>query len=318
MKLAIIGAGAVGSTVARLADSYGHSVVALADSKSSVIDPSGIDVSNSLEEKSTTGSFSGSNVEEAITADYECLIDTTPTTLDDVDTSFGYITTALERDRHVVLSNKGPVAQRYRELKEHEARSEGEVRFESTVGGSLPVISTIQDVGPQRVTRVRGVFNRLANFILSRMAKENLGYEHVLAEAQELGIAEVDPTFDVEGTDSGLTCAILANVLSPPDKEFTIDDVNIEGITQIPGSALKLGKEDGKTVRLIGEVGTDQIEVTPQLVSQNSPLAVTGAQTVVGLDIQNAGPLNVLSSTTTNKEIATTILTDVNRISRSK
>jgi homoserine dehydrogenase len=316
MKLAVIGAGAVGSTVAEFADSYGHTVTALADSESSVVDPSGVDVPAALETKRESGTLGERDSEAALSAAYDCLVETTPTALGDAEPAFGHVAAALERDRHVVLGNKGPVAQRYSDVMALEAESDGSVHFEATIGGPLPLLGTIRDVGPERIHGVQGVFNGLANFILSRMAAEGLGYEHVLAEAQDLGIAEVDPTFDVEGTDTALTCSILANVLSTSSREFTVDDVSIEGITEIPGSALELAKADGKTVRFLGDVSDGRLSVAPRTVPQTSPLAVSGPQTVVQLDIQNAGRMNVSSSTATSREVANAILTDVNRISR--
>lgn len=314
MKLAVIGVGTVGSAVARLAASYGHTVVALSDSKSAAVDVDGVDVDAALEQKQAGNPLGEADPAAALDADYDCLVETTPTSLDDAEPAFSHVETALNRDRHVVLGNKGPVAQRYRDVQALEADSDGTVRFEATIGGPLPVLSTLRDVGPERVTAVRGVFNGLANFILSRMTAEGLGYEHVLAEAQDLGISEVDPTFDVEGTDTALTCSILANVLSEPDTEYTIDDVQIQGITEIPGSALELAHEDGKTVRLLGDVRGDTLQVAPRTVPTNSALAVNGSRTVVELDIQDAGPLNVSSSAATSREAATAILTDVNRL----
>lgn len=316
MKLAVIGTGSVGSTVAEFAESYGHTVTALADSESSIVDSSGVDVPKALETKQESGSLGRGDSEDALYAEYDCLVETTPTVLEDAEPAFSHVATALERDRHVVLGNKGPVAQRYSDIKELESESAGEVHFEATIGGPLPVLETIEDVGPERINGVQGVFNGLANFILSRMTAEGLGYEHVLAEAQDLGIAEVDPTFDVEGTDTALTCSILANILSTSSREFTVDDVSVEGITEIPGSALELAKEDGKTVRLLGEIYQDQLTVAPRTVPKSNPLAVTGPQTVVQLDIQNAGPMNVSSSTATSREVANAILTDVNRITK--
>lgn len=314
MKLAIFGVGTIGSTVAEYAESYNHTVIAIADSNSSIIDETGIDVASTLQKKRETGTLGEDDPEAALNANYDCLIETTPTTLGNAEPAFSHLQAALEQDSHVVLGNKGPVAQRYKDVQNLEADSKGGVHFEATIGGPLPVLSTLRDIGPERVNGVRGVFNGLANFILSRMAAEGLGYEHVLAEAQDLGIAEVDPTFDVEGTDTALTCSILANVLSGPDEEFTIDDVSIRGITEIPGSALNLAKEDGLTVRLLGDVREGQLRVAPRTVLESSPLAATGSQTVVELDIQNAGSLNVSSSAATSSEVATAILTDVNRI----
>lgn len=311
MRLCLLGTGAVGSAVARLAPEYGHTVTVIADAEGALIDRGGIDASSDLERSDSLGDRS---VGDALEGPFDVLVETTGTAIGDAEPAFGHVETALERDRDVVLGNKGPMAERYRDVRNAAERSDGEVRFEATVGGSVPVLSTVADIGPGNIVGVRGVFNGLANFVLSRMASEGLGYEHVLAEAKDLGIAEIDPSFDVEGTDSGLTCSILANVLDRSGTEYTLDDVDIDGIRDIPGSALDLAKGDGRTVRLIGEVREDRVQVGPRLVPETSPLAVRGAQTVIGIETEHAGLVNVSGAGATAPEVATAILTDVNRI----
>lgn len=314
MRLGIVGMGAIGASTARLADAFGHSITAVADADGAAVDDEGVDVQTALEQKQREGSLGEQTVEDALDAEYDCLLEVSPPSLGEAEPAFSHIATALDRDRHVVLGNKGPVALRYGELQELVLESEGQLRYESTIDGVLPVLSTIADIGPDHIVGVRGVFNGFANFILSRMTTERLGYEHVLAEAQDLGVADVDPTFDVEGTDSALTCSIIANELGSPDREFTLDDVDIQGITEVEGSAIDLAKEDGMTIRLIGEVQRDTLRVAPRTVSVDSPLAISGSRTVVELNVRHAGRLNVSSSATSSEEIASAILTDVNRL----
>lgn len=172
MRLAILGAGDVGRSVADLASEYGHEVVALADSSSATVDSSGIDVDSALEAKLSGGQVGEDDPETVFDTDYDVLVEATPTTLDDAEPGFSHVKRALEADRHVVLANKGPVAERYEELRALEADSAGSIRFEATVGGAIPVLSTIEDSTPQAVTAVRGVLNGTANFILTRMAAE--------------------------------------------------------------------------------------------------------------------------------------------------
>ena len=317
MRVAIVGAGAVGSSVAELAGEYGHTVTALADSGSSAVDPDGIDVDAALERKRTEGVVGSGDKRAALDAEYDVLVEVTPTTLGDAEPGFGHVRTALERDRHVVLANKGPVAERYAELAELAAASEGEIRFEATVGGAIPVLSTITDFDTAHITAVRGVLNGTANFILSRMAAEGLGYEHVLAEAQDLGVAEADPSFDVEGTDAALKCVIIANVLADGDTEYTLDDATVEGIHELPASALELAKADGRTIRLIGEVSSDTVRVSPRLVPQDSALAVTGTRNIVQLETTHAGRLNISGRGAGGPETASAIFADIGRLEES-
>jgi homoserine dehydrogenase len=304
--------------VVELAASYGHSVVAFADSSSGVVDSEGVDSEAVLARKEREGTVGDDDPSDVLAADYDVLVEATPTTLGDADPGFSHVRTALERDRHVVLANKGPVAERYRDLRRAEANSDGRVLFEATVGGAMPVLSTIDDYGPGHIAAARGVLNGTANFVLSRMAAEGLGSEHVLAEAQDLGVAEADPSFDVEGTDAALKCVILANVLSEArgGEEFTLADADVEGIKEIPGSALDLATEDGRTIRLIAEATPERVRVGPRLVPQHGALAVTGTQNIVQLETRHAGQLNVSGRGAGGPETATAVLADVGRLER--
>ncbi|SEW13325.1 homoserine dehydrogenase [Natrinema salifodinae] len=312
MRLAILGAGDVGRSVADLAGEYGHEVVALADSGTAAVDPSGIAVADTLERKIGGEAVGTADPEDVFETDYDVLIEATPTTLGDAEPGFSHVRRALEADRHVVLANKGPVAERYEELRALEAESAGSIRFEATVGGAIPVLSTIEDCTPQAVTAVRGVLNGTANFILTRMAAEGLDYEHVLAEAQDLGVAEADPTFDVDGTDAALKFVILANVLA--DGGFSLDDATVQGIQNVPGSALDLAAEDGRTIRLIGEATRDGVRVGPRLVPENGALAVTGTRNIVQIETRNAGSLHSSGRGAGGPETATAVLSDVGRL----
>ena len=313
-RLAVVGAGAVGGSVADLAAAYGHTVVAVADSSSAVVDSGGVDTDAALEQKAGDGYVGDADPEDALHADYDVLVEATPTTLGDAEPGFSHVRTALERDRHVVLANKGPVAERYGDVRELERDSDGAVRFEATVGGAIPILSTVEDLDPEHVTAARGVLNGTANFILSRMAAEGIDYEHVLAEAQDLGVAEADPAFDVEGTDAALKCVILANVLAGDEREFTLEDADVAGITNVPGSALELAAEDGRTIRLVGEATREGIRVGPRLVPQNAALAVTGTRNIVQLETAHAGRLNLSGRGAGGEETASAVLGDVGRL----
>nr|WP_199174770.1 homoserine dehydrogenase [Halegenticoccus soli] len=312
VKLAVLGVGAVGRSVVELAGEYGHTVTAVADSESAAIDPDGVDPEAVLARKEREGTVGDAAPADALTAASDVLVEATPTTLGDAEPGFSHVRAALEADRHVVLANKGPVAERYDDVRDLERDSAGSVLFEATVGGAIPVLSAIRDFGPDHITAARGVLNGTANFVLSRMAAEGLGYEHVLAEAQDLGVAEADPTFDVDGTDAALKCVILANVLG--DGGHSLADAEVRGIRDIPGSALELAAEDGQTVRLIGEATPEGVRVGPRLIPQNGTLAVTGTRNIVQLETTNAGRLNISGRGAGGPETATAVLSDVSRL----
>jgi homoserine dehydrogenase len=311
VRLAVVGSGAVGTSVLELAGGYGHDVVGLADSSSGAVDTAGLDVETVRSRKRERGTVGDGTPEDVLDADYDVLVEATPTTLGDAEPGFSHVERALERDRHVVLANKGPVAERYDDVRALEADSAGTVLFEAAVGGAIPILSTIDDLNGQ-VTAARGVLNGTANFVLSRMAAEGLGYEHVLAEAQDLGVAEADPTFDVEGVDAALKCVILANVLY--EDTYTLADAEVEGIDDLPGSALELAAEDGRTIRLVGEVADGDVRVGPRLVPENGTLAVSGTLNIVQLETQHAGRLNISGRGAGGPETASAILADVGRL----
>jgi len=311
VRLAIVGSGAVGTAVLELAGDYGHDVVGVADSTSGAVEAAGLDTEAVRSRKRDRGTVGDGTPEDVLGAEYDVLIEATPTTLGDAEPGFSHVRRALERDRHVVLANKGPVAERYDDVRSLEADSAGTVLFEAAVGGAIPVLSTIDDLNGQ-VTAARGVLNGTANFVLSRMAAEGLDYEHVLAEAQDLGVAEADPTFDVEGIDAALKCVILANVLY--EDTYTLADAEVEGIDDLPGSALELAAEDGRTIRLIGEVADGDVRVGPRLVPENGTLAVSGTLNIVQLETQHAGRLNISGRGAGGPETASAVLADVGRL----
>ena len=314
MNVAVLGAGAVGGSVVELAREYGHTVTAFADSQSAVVDADGIDADAVLARKQSEGRVGSADVEAALDADYDVLVEATPTTLGDAEPGFSHVRTALERDRHVVLANKGPVAERYGDIRRLERESAGEIRFEATVGGALPILSTIEGFGPSRVNSLHGVLNGTANFILSRMSAEGLDYEHVLVEAQDLGVAEADPSFDVDGTDAALKGVIVANLIFE-DREYGLKDASVEGIEALSGSMLELAQEDGQTIRLIAEMRDRSVRVSPRLVPQESPVAPSGTHNAVQLAVEDAGQMNLSGRGAGGAETATAVLTDIGRLS---
>lgn len=312
MKIAVVGVGAVGRAVAEQAGHRGHSVVALADSRGAVVDEEGVDVEAVFRRQGDDQSVGEEPIEAALDAGYDVLVEATPTTLEDAQPAFGYVRHAFERDRHVVLANKGPVAERYTELMDVVERSQGTLRYEATVAGAVPALATIEGVGADNVVGVRGILNGTANFVLTRMAAEDLAYDHVLAEAQDLGVAEADPSFDVEGTDAALKCAILANTVRGGG--VSLSDVLVDGITEIPGSALELASETGHTIRLVGEIGAETVSVGPRLVPEDDPLAVDGTTNVVQLDTEHAETLTLQGPGAGGPATATAVLADIHRL----
>ena len=165
------------------------------------------------------------------------------------------------------------------------------------------------------MTAARGVLDGTANCVVARRAAGGVGYEDGLAEAQDLGVGEADPTFGVEGVDAALKCVILANVLY--EDSSTRSDAEVEGIADLPGSALELAAEDGRTIRLVGEVADGDVRVGPRLVPENGTLAVSGTLNIVQLETSHAGRLNISGRGAGGPETASAVLADIGRLPES-
>ncbi len=185
-----------------------------------------------------------------------------------------HIRTALNLNMHAITANKGPVVHGYRELTAL-AKSKGrQFKFESTVLGGAPVFSVYREAFPlAELTSLKGIFNATTNVILSRM-ESGESYETALKYAQEIGLAETDPTNDVDGWDAAIKVAALVTVLM--DTPMTPQDVNPTGIRGITAEMIAKAKAEGKRYKLVCSAEKDGDKVTasvsPQLVDSTSPL----------------------------------------------
>ncbi|WP_214045221.1 homoserine dehydrogenase [Methanomethylovorans sp.] len=322
IKASIIGFGSVGQGVARVLlckkeelSSMGLdiTVVAVVDSKAAVIDQEGVDLAMVLERKGSEGivgdeRITGHDVIRNI--EHDLVIETTPTNIDTGGVGLKNMLTAFSKKRHVVTSNKGPLALKYRELAALAERSGCAFRFEATVGGAMPLLSLIRDtLTGNDIISIEGIFNGTCNYILTRMMEEHATYELMLAEAQELGIAEKDPTYDVEGIDAACKLVILANAIF--GMNATYKDVHVTGISRITPEALMLAEADNYVIKLIGEVSKNRIQVAPRLVPIDHPLAVGGTLNVASLQTDLAGPVVVVGRGAGSIETASAILSDI-------
>ena len=325
IRLSIIGFGAVGQGVARVLrikrDYLVRSgidilVVAVTDSRGACIDQNGLDLKAVLQRKKESGTVATSNtssLDVIKNTDHDLVIEATPTDIETGEPGSTHIFESFRHGRHVVTSNKGPLALQYKRLY-NEAKKNGVMfRFEATVGGAMPILNLAQDIlAGNRIISIEGILNGTCNYILSRMTEENLSYKHVLGEAQELGIAETDPTYDVEGIDTACKLVILANAIFGMD--VTYNDVEVTGITKITSEALSLANVEKKVIRLIGEVEDGNkkiIRVAPRLVPKQHPLAVGGTLNVALLKTDIAGPICISGRGAGSIETASAILSDI-------
>jgi homoserine dehydrogenase len=243
-------------------------------------------------------------------------VEVTPTNIEDGEPALSHLLTAMENGKDVVTSNKGPLALSFRELDDAARFNDVQFRFEASVGGAMPIINFAhENLAGCTIESIYGILNGTTNYILSRMAKEGSSYDQTLKEAQEMGIAETDPYQDVEGIDAACKIAILAN--SVLNRDVTLNEVEVEGISKITPESIALAKKEGYLIKLIGEASHDVLEVSPRLVRQGSPLAVEGTMNLATLKTDLAEDVTVAGKGAGSVETASAILSDLLNIWRT-
>jgi len=317
MKVALIGLGSVGRGVAEMLakKDLGLVLTGIADSKSAFMDPAGIDVARILANKKKSGSCGDQHLtaDDVIRkADYDTLIEVTPTNALTGEPAIGYIKTALNRKKHVVTSNKGPIALAYKELLAMARKKGVALRYEATVAGSIPVMHTLEHgLAGNEILALYGVLNGTCNFILTRMAAEGLTYEQALMEAREMGYAEADPTYDVQGIDAAIKLVILANTIW--DTGVKLEDVDRTGIDLLTPDALRLADEEGCTIRLIAEANPKKnlLRVSPRILDRNHPLVNEGTLNALTLETDMAKEITLIGRGAGSIETASAIIGDL-------
>lgn len=296
-NLAFIGFGVVGQGLAHLLHSkrnelrasqaFEYQVVAVSDLKlGAAYDPDGLDLGELLglakEEKSLSrypGGVKGlSALDSILKANCDVVVEATWTNLKDGEPGLTHIRTALENGKHVVTSNKGPIALRYRELVDLAKKKGVMLRFEATVLSGTPALNLgFEALAGATFTSIRGILNGTTNYILTRM-EEGVSYEEALRKAQGLGYAEADPTADVEAWDPAAKVTILANVLM--DGRLDVSEVEREGITKVSSRDVDEAKKAGMKIKLIAkawrENGKVLASVEPERIPVSDPLANVG------------------------------------------
>ena len=192
---------------------------------------------------------------------------------------------ALANGKHVVTANKALIAKHGNEIFAAARATGMMVGFEAAVAGGIPIIKAIREgLAGNRIEWVAGIINGTANFILTEMRDKGRDFPEVLAEAQALGYAEADPTFDVEGIDAAHKLTILASIAFGIPLQF--DQVYIEGISRISREDVAYAEEFGYRIKHLGiarrEVRGAQLRVHPTLIPQRQLLAnVNGVMNAV-------------------------------------
>ncbi|KTR77746.1 homoserine dehydrogenase [Microbacterium oxydans] len=313
LRVALLGAGAVGSQVAALLLRHGDE---LADRAGAELELAGIAVRNLDAPRDVD------LPKELFTTDAESLIlgaDIVIELIGGIEPARTNILQAIGSGADVVTANKALLATHGPELFEAADRVGASVYYEAAAAGAIPIIRPLRDsLAGDRVVRIMGIVNGTTNYILDRMETEGADFADVLADAQRLGYAEADPTADVEGYDAAQKAAILASLAF--HTAVPLEAVHREGITSITASMIEEARAAGFVIKLLAVCerieanGAESISVRvyPALVPASHPLAsVHGANNAVFVEAEAAGSLMFYGAGAGGVQTASAVLGDV-------
>ena len=289
IKVALLGAGNVGSQVARILT---EDKAVLAERIGAPVELIGIAV------RDTAAKRDWETDPVLYTTDADALIDAADVVIEltgGIEPARTRILRALDAGKPVVSGNKALLAKHGVELHAAADKTGAQLSYEASVGGAIPILRPLRDsLAGDTVVRVLGIMNGTTNYILDQMDTTGATFADALKDAQELGYAEADPTADVEGHDAASKAAIVASLAFHSD--FTIDDVHVEGITSVTADDVAAADTDGYVIKLLAICERDgdgvNIRVAPTLIPRQHPLAgVHGAFNAVFVQAQNAGEL---------------------------
>jgi homoserine dehydrogenase len=317
-RLALLGFGNVGQALARLllqkqadiAAQYAitFTVTGIATGRhGAAIDPQGIDLNRALALIQAGESLSALSVAPAPAealefiraCEADVLFENTPVSYADGQPAIDHLETALIRGMHAITANKGPVVHAYRRLTDLAAAKGRKFFFESTVMDGAPIFSLFRSALPAaNLRRFRGVLNSTTNLILSRM-ESGESFDQAVAYAQQIGIAETDPSGDIDGWDAAIKVSALATVLmGTPLRPDQVERTGIRGITP---EQIAQAKSQGKRWKLICSAEREGEEVRgrvgPEMVGVDSPMyGIEGATSIVQFESDVLGLLSVIES----------------------
>ncbi|MDV6235585.1 homoserine dehydrogenase [Leptospira ellisii] len=231
------------------------------------------------------------------------------------DVAYSIVENALQNGKTVVTANKALLSQRGDELFSLAQQKNVEIGMEAAVAGAIPVIRSIKTgLGADSFLSLYGILNGTTNFILSKMELEQLDYAEALRIAQDLGFAEKDPTFDVEGIDTAHKISILGTLAF--SRKISLQDVQIEGITKISGLDIQFAGELGYRIKLLGLVRKigDQLEarVQPVMIPVKHPFAnIMNEMNAVYYQTAYAGPGMFVGKGAGSLPTASSVVSDV-------
>jgi homoserine dehydrogenase len=236
------------------------------------------------------------------------------------DPAHAAIEAALKSGKSVVTANKALIAKHGLRLAAIAEKHGGALNFEAAVGAAIPVIKTLREgLAGTEITRVYGILNGTCNYILTRMEQEGLSFAECLKDAQRLGYAEADPSFDVDGHDTAQKLAILASLAF--GTEIAQSAVYVEGISSITPEDLRAAEELGYRVKLLGVAvrtakGIEQ-RVHPTMVPRTSSIAqVMGVTNAVTIDGSGIPPITLVGPGAGGAATASAVVADIADVAR--
>ena len=227
---------------------------------------------------------------------------------------------ALDAGKSVVTANKALLAKHGLALVAKAEANGAALAFEASSAGGIPVVKTLREaLAGNTVNRISGILNGTCNYILSRMELEGLTFEACLKDAQRLGYAEADPTFDVEGFDTAHKLAILTSLAF--GTRIDADAIHVEGISAITPLDLKMADELGYRIKLLGvaqrtRTGIEQ-RVHPTMVPLSSAIAqVMGVTNAVSIDADAVGELTLVGPGAGGNATASAVVADIADVAR--
>ena len=267
LKVGIIGVGTVGASVANI----------LRDNKNIITARAGIEIEpilgvvSNLNKKRNVDIKLSDNIDDILNDDS---IDVVVELMGGIEKPYEIVKKALLKGKAVVTANKALLAYHRYELQ----KLAGDIpfEFEAAVAGGIPIINALRDgLSANHIMSIQGIMNGTSNYMLTRMINDGISYDAILKEAQELGYAEADPTFDVGGFDAAHKLLILGSIAYGIDVKP--EEILIEGIQNITSADIDFAKEFDFSIKLLGiakKVGTQiELRVHPVLIPEDKMIA---------------------------------------------
>jgi homoserine dehydrogenase len=317
VRVGMLGCGTVGSAVVRLLEANAEDIVRRAGCRLDVARVAVRDPGRERDVPVPADRFTADPA--AVVRDPQ--IDVVAELMGGVEPARTLLLEAIGAGKHVVTANKELLASRGRELFDAADAAGVDLAFEGSVGGGIPLVHPLKEsLAGERIARMLGIVNGTTNFVLDRMTDEGLSFPDALAEAERMGIAEPDPSEDIEGNDAAAKCAILASIAF--NARVVSGDVYREGIAGISREDIAFARRLGYVIKLLATAeladGEVAARVHPAMVPLDHPLAaVRGTFNAVFVEGPNVGQLMFYGPGAGGGPTATAVVGDLIDVARN-